>query len=164
MDKDVERRDLILGRFVMSLVVPVALLISTAIVFEGDPSPLEQVADVALARGKQRVGLHVPRADGQPIGADYPTSALAKWSIGTPGTIVRLGLCDGTVRSLTLKRKLIHAGEAPTAAPTAGSARTSTAFVRLRGALGGMRDPSSSGEHEQPKQSDPLDRSSDVEG
>jgi hypothetical protein len=40
MDKDVERRDLILGRVVMSLVVPVALLISTAIVFEGDPSPL----------------------------------------------------------------------------------------------------------------------------
>ena len=51
-----------------------------------------------------QVGDLICRIDGQPIGADYPTIALAKWSIGTPGTIVRLGLCDGTVRSLTLKR------------------------------------------------------------
>ena len=57
----------------------------------------------AAAAGWQ-VGDLICQIDGQPIGADYPTSALAKWSIGTPGTIVRLGLCDGTVRSLTLKR------------------------------------------------------------
>ena len=51
-----------------------------------------------------RVGERICRIDGQPIGADYPTSALAKWSIGKPGTMVRLGMCDGTVRTLTLKR------------------------------------------------------------
>ena len=50
-----------------------------------------------------RAGDLICRIDGQPIGTDYPTSALAKWSIGAPGTVVRLGLCDGTVRALTLR-------------------------------------------------------------
>ncbi|MGP7794637.1 PDZ domain-containing protein [Sphingomonas sp. CLY1604] len=51
-----------------------------------------------------RPGDLICRIDGQPIGADYPTSALAKWSIGAPGTVVRLGLCDGSTRPLTLAR------------------------------------------------------------
>ncbi len=57
----------------------------------------------AAAAGWQ-AGEMICRIDGQPIGADYPTSALAKWSIATPGTAVTLGLCDGTMRALTLER------------------------------------------------------------
>jgi predicted aspartyl protease len=51
-----------------------------------------------------RAGDMICRIDGQPIAADYPTSALAKWAIGAPGTVVRLGLCDGSERALTLAR------------------------------------------------------------
>jgi len=57
----------------------------------------------AAAAGWQP-GDTICRVDGQPITADYPTSALAKWSIAAPGTAVRLGLCDGTVRTLTLRQ------------------------------------------------------------
>lgn len=57
----------------------------------------------AAAAGWQ-AGDTICRVDGQPVTADYPTSALAKWSIGAPGTVVRLGLCDGTVRTLTLRQ------------------------------------------------------------
>ena len=57
----------------------------------------------AAAAGWQ-AGDTICRVDGQPITANYPTSALAKWSIGTPGTTVRLGACDGTVRTLTLRQ------------------------------------------------------------
>jgi predicted aspartyl protease len=49
-------------------------------------------------------GETICRINGQPITADYPTSALAKWAIGAPGTAVRLDLCDGTVRKLILRR------------------------------------------------------------
>lgn len=49
-------------------------------------------------------GTTICRIDGQPIGSDYPTSALAKWSVGAPGTVVRLQMCDGTTRLLTLAR------------------------------------------------------------
>ncbi|MES3150968.1 hypothetical protein [Sphingomonas faeni] len=41
--------------------------------------------------------------DGAPIPADYPTNPLAGWSAGTPGRVVRLGLCDGPTRNLTLE-------------------------------------------------------------
>ena len=40
---------------------------------------------------------------GTPIPADYVTSPLAAWSVGTPGTSVALGLCDGATRTLTLR-------------------------------------------------------------
>lgn len=40
--------------------------------------------------------------DGQPIDADYLSRGLGAWSAGAPGRVVRLGLCDGPVRSLTL--------------------------------------------------------------
>ncbi len=42
--------------------------------------------------------------DGVPIPADYATSPIASWSAGAPGRVVRLGLCDGTNRALTLAR------------------------------------------------------------
>jgi hypothetical protein len=51
-----------------------------------------------------KAGDMICRIDGQAITADYPSSALAKWAIGTPGTAVRLGMCDGTTRTLTLAR------------------------------------------------------------
>ncbi|HEX8421074.1 MAG TPA: aspartyl protease family protein [Sphingomonas sp.] len=41
--------------------------------------------------------------DGSPIAAAYTGSHVAAWSIGEPGRIVALRLCDGSVRSLTLK-------------------------------------------------------------
>jgi hypothetical protein len=41
--------------------------------------------------------------DGTAIGADYATGPLAAWSIGAPGTVVRIGMCDGTTRALTLR-------------------------------------------------------------
>ncbi len=40
--------------------------------------------------------------DGTPVPADYPTNPLAAWSAGAPGRVVALGLCDGTIRNLTL--------------------------------------------------------------
>lgn len=57
----------------------------------------------AAAAGWQP-GETICRINDQPVTTDYPTSALAKWAIGTPGTAVRLGLCDGTVRTLTLRQ------------------------------------------------------------
>ena len=42
--------------------------------------------------------------DGTPIPADYATSPVAAWSAGAPGRVVQLGLCDGTIRALTLAR------------------------------------------------------------
>jgi hypothetical protein len=42
--------------------------------------------------------------DTVPIPADYATSPIASWSAGAPGRVVRLGLCDGTTRALTLAR------------------------------------------------------------
>lgn len=41
--------------------------------------------------------------DGSPITAAYTGSPLATWSIGAAGRVVALRLCDGAVRSLTLK-------------------------------------------------------------
>ncbi|MCU6454047.1 PDZ domain-containing protein [Sphingomonas sp. A2-49] len=49
-----------------------------------------------------RAGDVICRIDGQPIAADYPSSPLARWAVGAPGTSVRLGMCDGSVRPLTL--------------------------------------------------------------
>jgi len=41
--------------------------------------------------------------NGEAITASYPTSPLARWSIAPAGTVVRLGLCDGTVKPLTTR-------------------------------------------------------------
>ena len=55
----------------------------------------------AAAAGWQ-AGETICRIDGQPITPDYPTTMLAKWAIGAPGTRVSIGMCDGTTRTLTL--------------------------------------------------------------
>jgi len=57
----------------------------------------------AAAQGWKQ-GETICTIDGQPIPRDYPDNALSTWSVGTPGRIVALGLCDGTTRRLTLKR------------------------------------------------------------
>ena len=57
----------------------------------------------AAAAGWKRGDL-ICRIDGQPIPGDYPDSPLANWSTGAPGRIVSLGMCDGTVRTLTLRQ------------------------------------------------------------
>jgi hypothetical protein len=57
----------------------------------------------AAATGWQ-AGETICRIDGQPVTPDYPTTTLAKWAIGAPGTKVTIGMCDGTTRTLTLAR------------------------------------------------------------
>jgi hypothetical protein len=57
----------------------------------------------AAAAGWKRGDL-ICHIDGQPIPADYPDNPLSGWSTGTPGRTVSLGLCDGSVRTLTLAR------------------------------------------------------------
>jgi hypothetical protein len=49
-------------------------------------------------------GEQICTIDGQPIPDDYAASPLAHWSVGTPGRVVRLGLCGGVTRALTLAR------------------------------------------------------------
>lgn len=57
----------------------------------------------ALAGG-WRAGDEICRIDGAAVTADYRRNPIARWAIGTPGRVVRLALCDGTVRPLTLAR------------------------------------------------------------
>ncbi len=52
-----------------------------------------------------KAGERICAIDGTKLPDDYRTSPLAQWPAGTPGRIVRLGLCDaGPERSLTLAR------------------------------------------------------------
>lgn len=55
----------------------------------------------AAAQG-WREGTEICAVDGEPIPVAYADSAMAGWSVGTPGRRVRLALCDGGERSLTL--------------------------------------------------------------
>jgi hypothetical protein len=41
--------------------------------------------------------------DGTPVPDNYSSSPIATWSIGVPGRVVALDLCDGTRRNLTLR-------------------------------------------------------------
>ncbi|ODP36669.1 aspartyl protease family protein [Sphingomonas turrisvirgatae] len=49
-------------------------------------------------------GAEICAVDGAAIPSAYATSAVAGWSVGTPGRVVQLDLCDGNRRSLTLAR------------------------------------------------------------
>ncbi|MGE7207703.1 aspartyl protease family protein [Sphingomonas sp. NPDC019816] len=51
-----------------------------------------------------REGDAICAIDGRPIPADYVDSPMARWTVGKPGTTVRLRMCDGQERSLTLAR------------------------------------------------------------
>ena len=49
-------------------------------------------------------GDEICAVDGTTIGPGYATGPLVAWSVGTPGRQVALTLCDGTVRTLALRR------------------------------------------------------------
>ncbi|MES2058652.1 MAG: aspartyl protease family protein [Pseudomonadota bacterium] len=50
-----------------------------------------------------RVGDMICVIDGTPVPDNYASSPIAAWSIGKPGRVVALDLCDGTRRALTLR-------------------------------------------------------------
>jgi len=50
------------------------------------------------------IGDTICAVDGQPIGPDYTSSPLARWSAGAPGTVVMLTPCSGRPRKLVLRR------------------------------------------------------------
>ncbi len=50
-----------------------------------------------------KAGERICAIDGVAITASYTGTPLAAWSIGTPGRIVALRLCDGTARTLILR-------------------------------------------------------------
>ena len=50
-----------------------------------------------------RDGDTICSVNGTPIPADYAGNRLAGWSVAPPGTVVTLGMCDGSARSLTTR-------------------------------------------------------------
>jgi hypothetical protein len=88
---------------------------------KADTPPLRSTSGLLLGIVKDRLRiLHVMRGgpaaeagwkegdlictiDGTPVTTGYSTSPIASWSAGTSGRVVTLGLCDGAVRTLTLK-------------------------------------------------------------
>lgn len=52
--------------------------------------------------GRWRAGDMICSIDGTPIPADYNASPISSWSVGKPGRVVALGICDGAIRALTL--------------------------------------------------------------
>lgn len=53
------------------------------------------------AAGGWRAGEAICSIDGAAIAGDYGASPIARWTIASPGRVIRLGLCGGAVRSLT---------------------------------------------------------------
>jgi predicted metalloprotease with PDZ domain len=51
-----------------------------------------------------QAGDQICSVDGQPITANYASEPISTWSVADPGRIVRLGICGGGVRKLTLER------------------------------------------------------------
>lgn len=70
----------------------------------GDRLRVLHVMRGSPAAAEWQAGMEICAVDGSSITAAYATSPLASWSTGTPGRTVRLRLCDGTERSLTLAR------------------------------------------------------------
>ncbi len=86
-----------------------------------DAAPLRSTSGLLLGVERDRLKvLHVMRGgpaaasgwrdgdlicaiDGTPIPRDYPTSPLATWAVRPAGSVVALGMCDGTRRTLTLR-------------------------------------------------------------
>jgi C-terminal processing protease CtpA/Prc len=50
-----------------------------------------------------KTGDAICTVDGQKIDAAHPSQALVTWSVAPAGTVVRLGMCDGTQRTLTAR-------------------------------------------------------------
>lgn len=70
----------------------------------GDRLRVLHVMRSSPAAAEWQAGMEICAVDGSPIPAAYASSPLASWSTGAPGRTVRLQLCDGTERSLTLAR------------------------------------------------------------
>lgn len=70
----------------------------------GDRLRVLHVMRGSPAEAEWQAGMEICAIDGSPIPAAYAASPLASWSTGAPGRTVRLRLCDGTERSLTLAR------------------------------------------------------------
>ena len=70
----------------------------------GDRLRVLHVMRGSPAAADWQAGMEICAVDGSPIPAAYAASPLASWSTGAPGRVVRLRLCDGTERSLTLAR------------------------------------------------------------
>ena len=51
-----------------------------------------------------RDGDQICAVDGETVAATYPTSPLARWTVGEPGRVMRLRTCAGVERTLTLRR------------------------------------------------------------
>ncbi|MGN6819638.1 MAG: retropepsin-like aspartic protease [Sphingomonas sp.] len=58
----------------------------------------------AAAAGGWQAGDQICSVDGQAIDADYANEPISMWSVADPGRVVRLGMCDGGERRLTLER------------------------------------------------------------
>ena len=56
------------------------------------------------AAGGWRPGEEICGIDGTAISASYRTDPIAMWPAGAPGRVVKLRLCGGTTRALTLAR------------------------------------------------------------
>lgn len=56
------------------------------------------------AAGGWRPGEEICGIDGTTVSAGYRTDPIAMWPAGNPGRVVRLRLCGGTTRALTLAR------------------------------------------------------------
>jgi hypothetical protein len=54
--------------------------------------------------GGWKAGEQICTADGMAVADQVKRDGMVEWSVGAPGRTVRLGLCDGTERSLTLRR------------------------------------------------------------
>lgn len=70
----------------------------------GDRLRVLHVMRGSPAAADWRPGMEICSIDGAPVPAAYSSSPLASWATGAPGRMVRLGLCDGTARDLTLAR------------------------------------------------------------
>ena len=65
---------------------------------------LHVMANSPAAAAGWQAGASICAVNGTPVPRDYPTSPLAAWSAGAPGTEVRLTMCGGAERRLTLAR------------------------------------------------------------
>ena len=65
---------------------------------------LHVMAGGPAAAAGWKEGETICAVDGTPVPRDYATSPLARWSVATPGTVVRLTLCGGGERTLMLRQ------------------------------------------------------------
>jgi predicted aspartyl protease len=97
------------GRMVLASTgdAPTPLLRSTSgLLFSIDHDRL-QVLHVMrggpAAAGGWKAGDQICSIDGTPVGSTYATNPIARWSIDSPGRMVALGMCNGSMRDLTLE-------------------------------------------------------------